>query len=84
MNHNFVKVSEWMNSLIVHAKNIINDESCVPVQDFWQQIVQKNQFNEKAWSEFFSIRKIESEFLKKLSNQQRLMTKNTCKKSLKI
>ena len=53
MNHNFVKVSEWMNSLIVHAKNIINDESCVPVQDFWQQIVQKNQFNEKAWFEFF-------------------------------
>jgi len=42
------QVSEWMNSLIVHAKNIINDESCVPVQDFWQQIVQKNQFNEKV------------------------------------
>jgi len=47
-NHNFLKVAEWIDSLIVHAKNIINDESCVPVQEFWQAIVQKNQFNEKA------------------------------------
>ena len=47
-NHNFLKVAEWIDSLIVHAKNIINDESCVPVQEFWQAIVQTNQFNEKA------------------------------------
>ena len=33
---------------------------------------------------FLSIKKIESELLKKLSNQQRLRTKNTCKKLLKI
>ena len=53
-NHNFFKVTEWMNGLIVHAKNIINDESCVPVQDFWHEIVQKNQFNEKARSQIFN------------------------------
>ena len=37
-----------MNSLSLHANNIINDESCIPVHDFWQEVLQKNKFNEKV------------------------------------